>query len=106
NQSISREHLFSDIGPMEVNMGISSGSALVGMTRFKGLLDTRMTFTASGSVTNIASRLSDYATGGDILVNQATKDLIDGLWPVYDRGRVRLKGINDPMQVYSLLKPA
>jgi class 3 adenylate cyclase len=39
-------------------------------------------------------------------VNQATKDLIAGLWPVYDRGKVRLKGINDPMPVYSLLKPA
>lgn len=105
NQSISKEKLFSDMGAMEVNMGISSGTALVGMTRFKGLLDTRMTFTASGSVTNIASRLSDYATGGDILVNQATRDLIEGLWPVYDRGKVLLKGINDPMQVYSLLKP-
>jgi len=106
NQSILQENLFSGIAPLEVNMGISSGTALVGMTRFKGMLDTRMTFTASGPVTNIASRLSDYAAGGDILVNQAAKDLIAGLWPVYDRGKVQLKGIKDPMQVYSLLKPA
>jgi class 3 adenylate cyclase len=106
NQTISMETGFSGIGPMAVNMGISSGTALVGMTRFKGLLETRMTFTASGSVTNIAARLSDYADGGDILINQATKALIEGLWPVYDRGSVGLKGIDAPMQVYSLLKPA
>ena len=26
--------------------------------------------------------------------------------PAYDRGMVQLKGIHDPMQVYSLIKPA
>jgi class 3 adenylate cyclase len=106
NQSLSKENILSGTAsPMEVNMGINSGTALVGMTRFKGLLDTRMTFTASGSVTNIASRLSDLATGGDILISQATKDLIDGLWPVYDKKKVQVKGIAEPLQVYSLLKP-
>ncbi|MFU8768688.1 MAG: adenylate/guanylate cyclase domain-containing protein [Desulfotignum sp.] len=106
HQSIQEETGFSGIGPMAVNMGISSGTALVGMTRFKGMLDTRMTFTASGTVTNIAARLSDHAIGGDILISGATRDLIDGLWPVYDRGLMQLKGIPEPMQVYSLLKPA
>jgi class 3 adenylate cyclase len=106
HQSIQEETGFSGIGPMAVNMGISSGTALVGMTRFKGMLDTRMTFTASGNVTNIAARLSDHAIGGDILISVATRDLIDGLWPVYDRGLMQLKGIAEPMQVYSLLKPA
>jgi class 3 adenylate cyclase len=106
HQSILEETGFSGIGPMAVNMGISSGTALVGMTRFKGMLDTRMTFTASGTVTNIAARLSDHAVGGDILISGTTRDLIDGLWPVYDRGLMQLKGIAEPMQVYSLLKPA
>lgn len=104
--SLAGELDLSDIGPMTVNMGISSGTALVGMTRFKGMLDTRMTFTASGSVTNIAARLSDHATGGDILINRTTRDLIEGLWPVYDRGKAKMKGIFEPIQVYSLLKPA
>jgi class 3 adenylate cyclase len=86
-------------------MGISSGTALVGMTRFKGMLDNRMTFTASGAVTNIAARLSDHAKGGDILISQATRELIQGLWPVFDKGRAMLKGIPEPVQIYSLLKP-
>lgn len=104
--SLAGELDLSDIGPMTVNMGISSGTALVGMTKFKGMLDTRMTFTASGSVTNIAARLSDHATGGDILISRTTRDLIEGLWPVYDRGKAKMKGIFEPIQVYSLLKPA
>lgn len=106
HKSILQESGFSGIGPMAVNMGVNSGTALVGMTRFKGVLDTRMTFTASGTVTNIAARLSDHAKGGDILISDATRDLIAGLWPVYDRGLLQLKGITEPMQVYSLLKSA
>jgi len=103
NQSLSEE-MDPAIGPIDVNIGINSGSALVGMTRFTGSLDTRMTYTASGSVTNIASRLSDYAKGGDILIGENTRQLIEGLWPVYSLGPVVLKGLESPTQVFSLLR--
>jgi class 3 adenylate cyclase len=74
------------------------------MTRFTGSLDTRMTYTASGSVTNIAARLSDYARGGDILIGEETCAMIQGLWPVYDLGPVVLKGLKHPQNVFSLLR--
>ncbi|PKN63587.1 MAG: guanylate cyclase [Deltaproteobacteria bacterium HGW-Deltaproteobacteria-15] len=88
--------------PIHVNMGINSGMALVGLTRFKGQLSTRMTYTATGQVTNIAARLADLATGGDILIGEETGKLIQGLWPVYDRGLIALKGIDEPRRVFSL----
>jgi class 3 adenylate cyclase len=88
--------------PINVNIGINSGTALVGMTRFKGSLDTRMTYTATGSVTNIAARLADYAKGGDMVIGEATKKMIEGLWPVYDLGEVHLKGLDNPVRIYSL----
>ncbi len=95
----------SNIPPIEVNIGINSGSALVGMTRLRGALKTRMTFTASGRVTNVAARLSDLANGGDILLGKETQKMVDELWPVHDRGLVQLKGLTDPLQIFSLLKP-
>ena len=58
--------------PIVINMGINSGIASVGMSRFQGKAGTRMTFTASGSVTNLAARLAAEATGGDILVGPDT----------------------------------
>jgi class 3 adenylate cyclase len=73
------------------------------MTVFKGTLETRMTYTATGPVTNLAARLADYAQGGDILIGEETRKLIDGLWPVFDLGAVRLKGIDAPQRIYSLL---
>ena len=92
------------VDPVEVNIGINSGSALVGMTRFKGLLDTRMTFTATGTVTNIAARLSDHAKSGDIVIGSETKRMVEGMWPVYDLGPISLKGIKDQVPVFSLLR--
>jgi class 3 adenylate cyclase len=93
-----------EFGNTNVNMGINSGVALLGMTTFKGSLDTRMTYTASGPVTNMAARLADYAQGGDILIGETTKEMIEGLWPVFDRDWAHLKGIDAPLKIYSLLK--
>ncbi|MEJ2588669.1 MAG: adenylate/guanylate cyclase domain-containing protein [Deltaproteobacteria bacterium] len=94
--------LDSDFGLVNVNMGINSGTALVGMTRFKGASDTRMTYTATGAVTNMAARLADLAAGGDILIGEGTKRLIQDTWTTYDRGQHRFKGIDQPVNVYSL----
>lgn len=106
NRELREEFEAKHMKPVEVNIGINSGTALVGMSRFRGALDTRMTFTASGSVTNIAARLSDLAKEGDILIGEETRNLIADLWPVYDRGKVTLKGLQDPLPVYSLLRPS
>ncbi|MGD9031885.1 MAG: adenylate/guanylate cyclase domain-containing protein [Desulfobacteraceae bacterium] len=88
--------------PINVNIGINSGSALVGLSQFKGSLDTRMTYTATGPVTNLAARLADHAKGGDILIGEETKQLVEGLWPLFDLGQVHIKGLDDPMRIYSL----
>ena len=106
---IDRNRVFNlslepEIGTIDVNIGINSGSALVGMSRFKGLLETRMTFTATGRVTNIAARLSDHAKLGDILVGEETRKMVEGIWPVFALGPVLLKGIKDPVPVFSLLR--
>ncbi|WP_457553007.1 adenylate/guanylate cyclase domain-containing protein [Desulfobacula sp.] len=103
NRAIN-ESLENEMGSINVNIGINSGSALVGMTRFKGLLDTRMTFTATGTATNIAARLSDHARLGDILIGEETKNMVEGIWPVYPLGPVNLKGIKEPVLVFSLLR--
>ncbi|MFH0845465.1 MAG: adenylate/guanylate cyclase domain-containing protein [Pseudomonadota bacterium] len=97
------KELSSHVHSINVNMGINAGTALVGMTRFKGSIGTRMTYTASGPVTNLAARLASHASGGDILIGDETKILIDGLWPMHDRGLATLKGIDKPMKIYSLL---
>jgi len=103
-QEVNRElgHAFE---PVNVNMGINTGEALVGMTRLKGTLSTRMTFTASGAVTNLAARLAQHAKGGDILFGEKTMQVIQNIWKIHDRGKASLKGIEQQVRIYSLFEP-
>lgn len=104
-RQLTKEHnarLAGIMEPVRVNMGINSGVALVGTTRFKGTLGTRMTYTASGPVTNLAARLASHAKGGDILLGEDTAKLIEELWPIEDRGVAHLKGIDQPVRIFSL----
>jgi class 3 adenylate cyclase len=103
NSRLNQE-LMKDLPQINVNMGINSGSALLGMTKFRGSLETRMTYTATGPVTNLAARLADFADGGDILIGEETSRMIEGTWPVFDRGEVVLKGMEEPVRVFSLKK--
>jgi class 3 adenylate cyclase/rubredoxin len=90
--------------PVEVNMGINSGTAAVGMNRFTGIAGTRMTFTASGPVTNLAARIASTAKHGDILVGPETAQRVEDEVALFDRGLMRFKNVSVPVQVFSLVR--
>ena len=58
--------------PIVINIGINSGEAMLGSSRFEGISGTRWTFTASGPVTNIAARIGSLAKDGTILIGEET----------------------------------
>jgi adenylate cyclase len=91
--------------PIEVNMGVNSGVASVGMTKFRGAAGTRMTFTASGPVTNLAARIASAASGGDIFVGPETAGRIKGGIKFFDRGLMNFKNVKGKVRVYSLIRP-
>jgi class 3 adenylate cyclase len=98
------EELKGRFDPVHVNMGINSGVASVGMTRFHGASGTRMTYTASGSVTNLAARIGAAATNGDILVGPETARRIQDEIPLHDRGLMRFKNVKEEARVFSLIR--
>ncbi len=92
----------NSVQPLAVHMGLNSGVALVGSTRFEGQRGTRWTFTADGAVTNLASRLASIAEAGQVLLGPETsRRLTDGfdLRPI---GTRTLKNIAEPVEVYRL----
>lgn len=91
--------------PIAVNMGINSGLASVGMSRFEGGSGTRTTFTASGPVTNLASRLAAAAGEGDILVGPETARRIQDMMMLFSRGPMSFKNIRENVLVHSLVPP-
>ena len=91
--------------PVAVNMGINSGPVSIGMNRFQGDTGTRMTFTASGPVTNLAARIAAAAKNGDILIGPDTAKRVREEILVYDRGLMEFKNVKEKIPVYSLVWP-
>ena len=88
--------------PILVNIGISSGECDVGTTRFAGPVGERWTFTASGPVTNLAARLGNDATGGQILLSPETAVRVRDRFLVRSLGLVSLKNLSVPVEVWEL----
>lgn len=90
-------------GPLSIHMGINSGVAFVGSTRFEGLRGTRWTFTASGHVTNLAARLAAAATPGQILAGAETVRRIGDRYRLDRLGPERLKNLAEAVELYQIL---
>jgi class 3 adenylate cyclase len=92
--------------PLAIHMGLNSGTALVGATRFEGLRGTRWTFTARGPVTNLASRLADVAEAGQILVGPETVRRLGDCYLLERIGREHLKNIAEAVDIRRVLGPS
>jgi DNA-binding response OmpR family regulator len=94
--------------PLAIHMGINSGTALVGSTRFEGLRGSRWTFTASGPVTNLAARLAGAAEAGQILAGPETVRRLGDRYVVESLRREGLKNIGEAIDIHRVMaeKPA
>lgn len=95
---------------LKINIGICSGPALVGFTRYEAISMTRLSFTADGRIVVIAARLEDLAKGGAILIDGETMDRICNApnfsnlnCEIETMKKVMLKNINEPQGVYRLI---
>jgi class 3 adenylate cyclase len=79
--------------PLRVGIGIDSGEAVQ-------LEDGSF----RGAALNVAARLCGRASGGEVIISEATSRLAGRLGGLHysDGGRVRLKNIADPLHVYKV----
>jgi DNA-binding response OmpR family regulator len=91
--------------PLAIHIGINSGLALVGSTRFEGRRGTRWTFTASGMVTTLAARLAATAGDGEILAGPETVRRLGGRYRLERVGRERLKNLTEAIEVHRIISP-
>ncbi len=84
-----------------LGVGIAQGYATVGAIGFEGRID----YGAIGSVTNLASRLCDLASPGEILVSQRVFAEIEPSVTGHDLGEVALHGFARPVRAFKLLEP-
>ena len=79
--------------------GIELGYATLGLVGFKG----RSTYTAIGSVVNLASRLCAVAKDGQIIISQRLFAAVEPLVDAEHAGDFELRGINKPVPGYNIL---
>ncbi len=96
--------LKGDFDPVCVNMGVNSGTAALGSTRLQGLAGDRLTYTASGPVTNIASRVCSAADSGKVLITENTAGLLKNRFLLSLPEHLRMKNISRPIKVMAVLE--
>jgi class 3 adenylate cyclase len=101
--SISKD-MSSDLFPIQVNIGIGTGEVYLGSTKMKGTGGDRWTFTATGPVTVMAARLSDYARAGQILIDSEAARRVGKNFVVTSLGNVQLKNFKDLVEVFQVGK--
>src|SRR5579859_87304 len=87
--------------PLQVRIGITTGTAVVGDVVGQGSL--AQLHAASGQTPNLAARIHSMAEPQQILIGDATKRRIGGLFDYEDLGDFRLKGIPEPVHVWRVL---
>src|SRR5437899_2637308 len=83
---------------VQIRIGLNSGEVVV---RSIGS-DLRMDYTAVGQTTHIAARMEQLARPGATLVTSDTLRLAEGYVQVKPLGRVPVKGLPEPAEVYEL----
>ena len=84
---------------LSVRIGVDSGRVVVGT-------GTGNTIDAFGDAANIAARAQGTAGPDTVVVTDASHRLISGLFVVADRGAQTLKGIEQPVQLYQIIRPS
>jgi class 3 adenylate cyclase len=88
--------------PLDINMGINSGQALVGAAKFETYSGSRWTYTARGNLTNVAARIGAQASGGSIYLSKSTAERVKGHFSPKSKGRFKLKNVSEEVEIFEL----
>src|ERR1700722_4316120 len=85
--------------PLSTRIGIDSGAVVVGVGAGKEV-------DVFGDTPNIAARVETETEPGTVAITDATHRLVAGLFVVEDRGARALKGIEQPIRLYRVIRPS
>jgi class 3 adenylate cyclase len=95
-----------DSRPVVINIGICSGRAFVGASKFESLSGDRWTYTAHGTPINVAARLCRHASGGAVLVSKSAAERVQENFALVSIGKLALKNLSEEVEVFALQAPA
>jgi class 3 adenylate cyclase len=85
--------------PLVSRVGIATGLVMVGELIGAGVAQEQ---TVVGETPNLAARLQALASPGSVVISQATRRLVGGLFELADLGAQRLKGFAEPVVAWQV----
>jgi class 3 adenylate cyclase len=101
--AVINTELAGEMEPIDVNMGINTGTVLIGSRRIRGITGARWTYTATGMVTNVTARLAAHAVKGQIMIGEETAKRVRDVTVLKDIGPVQFKNVAQPLPVFEVL---
>jgi predicted ATPase/class 3 adenylate cyclase len=86
-----------DDRPLAARVGIATGLVMVGELIGEGAAREEAVV---GETPNLAARLQALAAPGSVVISQATRRLVGGLFELADLGPLRLKGFAEPLAAW------
>ncbi len=83
---------------LDLGIGIAQGFATLGAFGYEGRVD----YTAIGSVVNLAHRLCNKASAGEVLIDRKVRAALDDTTKVDTLGPLTLKGFAQPVPAFRL----
>jgi len=97
------EQLEGIFDPISVHIGINSGIAAIGPTKYEGASGVRWTYTALGPTVNLAARIAGVAEGGMICIGPETARRIEGQFTCSEVGKKQLKNVRGEVLIYRVM---
>jgi class 3 adenylate cyclase len=88
-------------GDFQVRMGVSTGYCTVG--NFGS--ESRMEYTIIGNHVNLAERIEGAAVAGEILISEATHELVRSRFECVEREPIGVKGFHEAIRTYQVIGP-
>jgi hypothetical protein len=85
--------------PVEIRVGVNTGEVVMRPLKTG---DSHAEYAPIGHTTNLASRMQAVARTGSVVMSEATRKLVEGYFQLKSIGPTKVKGVNDPVNVYEV----
>ncbi len=103
NKRINREYKYP-WGGIDLHISICSGEAYVGITRMNSVIRERWTYTASGLVTILASRIGSLSEKSRLYIGPTTHEMVQTITDCEFLGNFKFKNVSGEVPVYHVIK--